>query len=162
MLSLTRKADYALVAMAELARRDPASVSAREVARSVRVPLPMLTNILHQLLRHGLVTSTMGSKGGYYLAKPAEEISLAEMIEATQGRFRFAPCCTDDPGLDEHVCNLEETCLVRDPVRNVHQSLRRFLSQVTLAHIAFYSEPIVLGLPGGAKRERVHVTGAAE
>ncbi len=161
MLSLTRKADYALVAMAELARRHPASVSAREVARRVRVPLPMLTNILHQLLRHGLVASTMGSKGGYYLAKRPEEISLAEMIEATQGQFRLTTCCTDDSGLDDHMCNLEETCLVRDPVRNVHQSLRRFLSQVTLAHIAFHRAPIVLGLPGGAERERIHVTGAA-
>ncbi len=162
MLSLTRKADYALVAMAELARRHPASVSAREVARQVRVPLPMLTNVLHQLLRHGLVTSTMGSKGGYQLAKSPEEISLAEMIEAAQGRFRLTTCCSSDLGLDDPRCDLEKTCPVKDPVRHVHENMRWFLSQVTLAHIAFHSVPIVLGLPGGADSGRIHAAGAAE
>lgn len=154
MLALTRKADYALVAMAELARRSPSSVSAREVAHRARVPLPMLTNILHQLLRHGLVRSTMGSKGGYQLAKEPSEISLAEMIEATEGGFKLTPCCPGDLGLNDQTCELEETCPVKDPVRYVHQSLRWFLDQVTLAQIAFHTVPIVLGLPDGAVRER--------
>ena len=160
MLALTRKADYALVAMAELARRSPSSLSAREVAERARVPLPMLTNILHRLLRHGLIRSTMGSKGGYQLAKAPADISLAEMIDATEGGFKLTPCCRGELGFNEQTCELEETCPVKDPVRYVHQSLRWFLDQVTLAQIAFHTVPIVLGMPAGEAREQSRSAGS--
>ncbi len=160
MLALTRKADYALVAMAELARRSPSSLSAREVAERARVPLPMLTNILHRLLRHGLIRSTMGSKGGYQLAKAPADISLAEMIDATEGGFKLTPCCPGELGFNDETCELEETCPVKDPVRYVHQSLRWFLSQVTLAQIAFHTVPIVLGMPAGEAREQSRSAGS--
>ena len=138
MLTLTRKADYALVAMADLAHRAPGRVSAREMARSIRVPLPVLTNILHQLLHKGLVTSTMGSKGGYSLARRPEQISLAEMIDAIEGPFRLTVCCSTECDSERERCELERECSIKEPVRRVHTSLRQFLSGVTLAQIAFH------------------------
>ena len=69
MLSLTRKADYALVGLVDLARRTPGKASARQIAESSGVPLPMLMNILKELLAGGLVCSTRGVNGGYRLAK---------------------------------------------------------------------------------------------
>ena len=150
MLSLTRKADYAIAAMADLARRGATRASARDVARSTGVPLPVLTNILHRLLHHGLVDSAMGSKGGYRVAKPVELISLADLIDAIEGPFRLALCCeTDRDCADDETCDLEPNCQIKDSIRWVHHSLQQFLGRVTLAQIAFNNIPIGLTVTGG-------------
>ena len=145
MLTLTRKADYALVAMAELARRFPGRASAREVADRSHVPLPMLHNILQQLLHGGLVTSTMGAAGGYSLSRAPEQISLAEMIDAMEGRFRLTLCCSTD-GETDAGCELEPDCQIKGSVRKVHAGMRHFMSGFSLAQIAFDDVPAPLGL----------------
>ena len=145
MLTLTRKADYALVAMAELARRFPGYASAREVADRAHVPLPMLHNILKQLLHEGLVTSAMGPTGGYSLSRAPEQISLAEMIDAMEGRFKLALCCATDFEADAG-CELEPDCQIKGPVRKVHAGMRHFMSGFSLAQIAFDNVPVPLGL----------------
>ena len=150
LLSMTRKADYAIVALADLARRGPARASAREISEGTRVPLPVLTNILHQLLHSGLVTSAMGAKGGYCLARPAAEISLAAMIDAIEGTFKLTICCEDDGACDGDVCDLQDGCRIKEPVQRVHMRLRQFFDQVSLAQLAFNGVPIPVGVPGGA------------
>lgn len=138
---LTRKTDYALVAMAHLARQGDALVSAREIAVRSRVPLPVLTNILNALAHYGLVTSARGAKGGYRLARPPTEITLVNLIEAIEGPVTLTMCAPDPRSAFEQRCRLEAFCVARDPARRVHRSLRRFLSQVTLAQIASDTEP---------------------
>jgi Rrf2 family protein len=150
LLSLTRKSDYALVALSYLAHRAEARCSAREISEQVKVPLPVLTNILHQLLQHGIVSSTMGAKGGYLLAKKPELISLTDIVDAIEGPFRLSVCCGDEEGHDDHRCDLELSCRIKAPVRKVHQSLRQYLSRVTLFQIAFDHVPVALGFEGPA------------
>ena len=155
MVSFTRKADYALVAMAELARRAPDRLSARKIAALVGVPLPVLTNVLHQLLHHGLLSSTRGAQGGYCLARIPAEISLADVIEAVEGPVMLTRCCSDGVALDtpEDKCRLEESCSIKAPVQRVHQSLREFLSGVDLAYIAFGEALVTLGVDVGEGQE---------
>lgn len=149
MLTLTRKADYALVAMAQLAKRAPGRISARDIAERVKIPLPVLTNILHQLLHSGLVSSVKGSKGGYRLARDPNHITLAEMIDAIEGPFKLAVCCSSG-GVDvSQSCELEDSCDIKEPVQRVHTSLRHFLNQITLTHIAFTEVPVSLGISVG-------------
>ena len=148
MLSLTRKADYTLVAMSELARRAPARASARDIAESIKVPLPMVTNILYQLVNHGLVVSTRGAKGGYCLARDPEDIAVSEVIEAVEGAFRLAACCPDAGGVVDQDCNLEDSCPIREPIRKLHQVLRHCLNQVTLDHLTHDRVPLSLDLSG--------------
>ena len=155
MLSLTRKADYAFVAMAELAQRSPDRVSAREIAETIRVSLPMLSNVLHQLHQYGLVSATKGSKGGYRLAKVPEDISLADMIDAMQGPFRLVACCASERGADGPECDIEDSCRIKGPVRRVHERLRSFLSDIDLDHIAFERVPVALGIDVGVKTSLV-------
>ena len=146
VLAFTRKTDYALVAMAELARRVPSLVSAREISQSVRVPLPVLTNILHRLLRRGLVVSTRGPRGGYRLARGPERISLDDLIEAIEGPFRLALCCPSRQPLEDQTCDLESTCRIRGSVRQVHRTLHQFLSGVTLDQIICDTVPSAVDL----------------
>lgn len=161
MLSLTRKADYAIVALSDLARRSATKSSARAIAERTQVPLPVLTNILHQLLHHGLVTSAMGAKGGYALARPADRINLAEMIDAIEGSFKLTICCSGEDDLEAEPCDLQMNCQIKEPVRRVHASLRHFLNQVTLAQIAFNDVPITINAPAVASCDCAGQTEAA-
>lgn len=158
MLTLTRKADYALVAMAHLAHQAPERISARAIAEHIKVPQPVLTNILHQLLHSGLVNSTKGSKGGYRLAREPNQITLSEMIAAIEGPFKLAMCCGHDDKDMQPICDMEDSCNIKEPVQRVHTSLQQFLSQITLTHIAFSDTPVSLTISTGNQYNEQHTT----
>lgn len=145
MISLTRKADYALVAMAELACRAPEVLSSAEIARRTSVPARMLANILHRLVQQGLVQSTSGARGGYQLARSAEEISLADILDVVDGPRRLTWCCHEQDRPDEHQCDLEDTCRIKGPVQLVHHTLRQLLGRYSLAQVAFNFVPLEMG-----------------
>lgn len=150
MLSLTRKSDYALLAMTELARCAPEKASTRSIAEACQLHLPVLTNIMHQLMHSGLVVSARGSRGGYSLSRSADEITLADVIEAIEGPVKLALCCSETDGCEESTtdsgCELADNCKIKAPVQRVHQGLRDFLNQVALTHIAFDQVPVTLGI----------------
>lgn len=138
MLSFSRKTDYALVALAGLAAMSPGGASAHELADRLRLPLPVLRNILKRLAQHGVVVSTQGSAGGYRLARSADCITLADVVQAVQGPVRLALCCAPDQAAHErgHECRLEDSCRIKATVRTVHQRLMSFLGEVNLDQIA--------------------------
>ena len=132
---LTRKTDYALVALAGLARHPAAYASARDLAGQLQLPLPVLRNILKQLAAAGLLASTRGPSGGYKLSRPQGDISLADVVAAIEGPMQLAMCCPVHPG-DEPRCRLEDSCHIKSRVRHVHEGLVQYLHQITLADIA--------------------------
>ncbi len=147
MLALTKKTDYALIALAYLARRTGELVSARELAGLSRVPQPILTNILKTLAHAGLVSSERGATGGYALARPASSITLHEMITAIEGPVHLVQCLPDG---DAHrtTCELESCCVIRLPAHRVHGRLKEFLQGVTLAELVD-DDKVTLGVPSG-------------
>jgi Rrf2 family protein len=83
---ISAKVDYAVRAAVELASVDEGEVVKGDViAEAQEIPLKFLENILGELKHHGLVNSRRGAHGGYWLAKPAEEISLADLVRAVEG-----------------------------------------------------------------------------
>lgn len=155
MLSLTRKADYAIVALADLAERGATKSSAREVSGRTGIPQPVLTNILHRLLHSGLLVSTMGSKGGYRISRPPEEITLAQIIDSIEGTFMLTLCCGDEADCSSgNPCELADNCQVKTPLKRVNDSLREFFGKVTLAHLAFENQPIDLQLSVAAASDK--------
>ncbi len=85
-MHVTAKADYAVRAVIELAsssQEAPRKVD--DVARAQAIPVSFLENILTQLRSAGVVRSQRGPEGGYWLAKPAEQVSLADVIRAVEG-----------------------------------------------------------------------------
>ena len=135
MLTLTRKADYALVAMADLARQDSAVISTSDMASRLRIPLPVLQIIMTELARQGLVTSARGPRGGFRLSRPPRRITVAQIIEAVEGPFRLTICCRPELGGREAECDIEDVCPIRDPVRKIHTLVEGCLSGVTLAEL---------------------------
>src|SRR4026208_2099359 len=98
MLRLSKKADYALIAMKHLAlSRDRAvSVSAREIAEQYDIPIELMAKVLQRLVRTGLLVSTQGTRGGYALSRPAASVSVAEVIQAIDGPFTVTACSSDN------------------------------------------------------------------
>jgi Rrf2 family protein len=84
-MRVSAKVDYALRALAELAAAPPGLLKAERIATAQEIPLAFLENILLELRRAELVASQRGAEGGYRLAKPPEEVSLADVIRAVEG-----------------------------------------------------------------------------
>lgn len=139
MLTLTRKTDYALIALSHLASAKGRIVSAREIASRYKVPLPLLMNLLKLCAAGGLVESVRGARGGYRLGRPAEQITLVQLVEAIEGPLRLGQChglIQREDNEAETVCQVGSCCPVRVAVNNVHMRLQGFLSEMTIADVA--------------------------
>lgn len=144
MLTLTRKTDYTLIALSHLATSQGRVVSAREIASKYKVPLALLMNLLKLCAAHGLVESVRGARGGYRLGKPAEKITLVELVEAIEGPLKLSQChgLTEPTGgvqpgdKDSSPCQVGSCCPVRVAINNVHMRLQGFLSEMTIADVA--------------------------
>ena len=86
-MRITAKADYAVRAAVELAAAGPDAkpVKGEELARSQDIPQNFLENILTELRRAGIIRTRRGAEGGYQLARPADEISVADVLRAVEG-----------------------------------------------------------------------------
>lgn len=134
MLALTKKTDYALIALSHLARTDDGPVSARQIAEQYSMPQPLLMNVLKRLARCGLIKSVRGARGGYRLAVRPDELTLATLIEAMEGPIGLVQCALERPLRNGRaVCRVGENCPIRQPARKIHRKLHDFLEQVTLA-----------------------------
>lgn len=136
MIALTKKTDYALIALAHLASCDEDLVSARSISEGAGLRLPVLTNVLKSLSAAGIVNSVRGAAGGYGLAKPMASITLHELLMAVEGPVQFVRCIGDDHESGGNGCDLEPSCPVRSPALKVHERLRQFLDGVTLDELA--------------------------
>jgi Rrf2 family protein len=138
MLRLSKKADYALMAMKHLAlQADRGSSSAREIAQHYEIPVELLAKVLQRLVRRGLLASHQGTRGGYLLARPAGVISIAEVIQAIDGPLTMTACSTDD-----HNCEQYSACSVRDPLWRIKDRIVEALASCTVADLT--AEPPAL------------------
>jgi len=87
VISITSKSRYAVVAMAELGRSGDRPMSVKELAERRGIPDQFLEQLFSTLRRSGLLTSHRGSKGGYTLSRPADEITVLEVVQALDGKI---------------------------------------------------------------------------
>ena len=132
MLRLSKKADYALMAMKHLALRgDRASSSAREIAEQYDIPIELMAKVLQRLVRRGLLASHQGTRGGYHLARQPGRISVADVIQAIDGPVTVTACSTEDGSCDQFA-----KCNVRDPLWKVRERILAALGDCTIAELA--------------------------
>lgn len=140
MLKLTKKADYSLIVLRHLALPcGPASASAKELADTYRIPLPLLAKVLQTLAKAGFLQSVQGMNGGYKLARSPREITTLEVIRAIDGPVLLTSCFTEQ-GAE---CEQAERCTVRAPLRKVHEGIMRLLDNISIADLAQDDEPLV-------------------
>ena len=132
MLRLSKKADYALIAMKHLAvRPDALSASAREIAEQYDIPIELMAKVLQRLARRGLVTSHQGTRGGYRLAKAPSIISVADIIQAIDGPLTVTACSTDAENCDQYA-----KCSVRDPLWRIRERIVAALASCSLQEVS--------------------------
>lgn len=147
MLRLSKKADYALMAMKHLAlRADAGASSAREIAEHYDIPVELMAKVLQRLARSGLLASLQGTRGGYSLARPAGLISVADVIQAVDGPLSVTAC---GAGVAEDNCDQFAKCNVRDPLWRIKDRILLALAACSVLEMATDTvpEPAAAPLP---------------
>src|SRR6202166_2009537 len=131
MLKLSKKADYALIAVRHLAtHRGAPAQSASDIADAYGISAPLLAKVLQRLAKHGLVTARHGSSGGYQLARHPKEISALDVISAVDGPLMITSCVTSHGN-----CDQSNACTVREPLRKVNESIVQVLRAVSISQM---------------------------
>jgi Rrf2 family protein len=133
MLRLSKKADYALIAMKHLAQKSPGaqSSSAREIAEHYDIPIELLAKVLQRLVRTGLLVSTQGTRGGYMLSRPAASISVADVIQSIDGPLTVTACSNEKSDCEQY-----NKCNIRDSLWQIRERIAAALGTVTLSEMA--------------------------
>ena len=136
MLRLSKKADYALMAVRHLALNSGAlSASAREIAEQYDIPIELMAKVLQRLVRAGLLISTQGTRGGYTLSRPSSAISVADVIQAIDGPFTVTACSSE-----KNDCEQYSKCSIRGPLWQIRERITAALDTVTIAEMAADSD----------------------
>jgi len=141
MTLLNRKTDYTLLILTHL-HRHPSGENARSIADRYELSRPFTANILKELCRKGLVSSSRGVKGGYSLNASTNAMNLAELMQSVDDEFELTVCSgSQDPTVDHEECNLADVCPVRSPLNEVHRRVLDVFRSVTLNEL-FGAGPI--------------------
>ena len=139
-MRVSAKADYAVRAAAELAAAGEGPVKGERLAEAQDIPLQFLEHILLELKHAGIVRARRGAKGGYWLARPADEVTIADIVRSVEGPIAHVQ--STPPEDIEYRGNSEHLQAVWIAVR---ASLRTVLEQVTLADLVSGELPSVVG-----------------
>jgi FeS assembly SUF system regulator len=132
-MRLSHLADYAVVLMTAAARRPAgARLSATELSDETGVPLPTSQKLMGQLASCGLLSSVRGANGGFALSRPANEISLADIVEAVEGPIAMTVCSGNEGPSD---CALDAHCRVKPHMGVVGNAVRGALGAVSLTSL---------------------------
>ena len=131
MLQITRQTEYAIRGLQELARRnEDAPVQLKVLAGSCEVSVAFLAKIFQMLAQAGVVKSHRGVKGGFSLGRPADEITLREIVEICEGGIALNHCLRKvDP------CQDVDTCAVANVWREAQDALSGALEKTSLADV---------------------------
>lgn len=130
MLRVTKLADYGIVMLTFFANHQESTYNARDIAKSVNLPLPVVSKVLKLLGKAGLLTSQRGTKGGYALARPPQEITVAAIIRALEGPIAVTECLGA-----RHDCDLERGCPVKTNWTLINKAIHSALEKITLAQM---------------------------
>jgi Rrf2 family protein len=139
MLKISKKADYALMALQYMATVQFGEmntlntfrvVNTKEIAEEHHIPLELLAKVLQTLAKHEMIESQNGPKGGYVLAREPRDISIAQVLKAIEGPLGIADCYHEK---DDHAsCEQMAHCNIRTPLLRVQESIGQLLSSMSI------------------------------
>jgi FeS assembly SUF system regulator len=131
MLRLSKLTDYGTVVLAEMAREPGRLHAAAELATTLHLAVPTVSKLLKQFGKSGLVISKRGARGGYSLARPAEQITAVHIIDAIEGPVAITQC-----SMSHSRCGIEAVCGIGHNWQRISLAIRDALRGVTLAQLA--------------------------
>jgi Rrf2 family protein len=144
---LSMKAKYALRALMVMTQNEKKMLSSKVIAEKANAPSKFLDNILQELRHHGVVDSKRGIFGGYFLVRPAEELSLGDIVRMIDGMLAPVPCASVTAYRRCDDCEDEATCKIRYVMLGVREAISNVLDTLSLKSLAH------LDLSAGPLRE---------
>jgi len=146
---LRQHTDYAFRLLVALAQAPRKPISTRVLASEADVPYQFASKIMQKLHEQGLVESVMGPFGGFRLARPAEKVTLLEIIEAVQGPVVVNTCL-----LGQDTCQRRNICPVRDKLESLQKTMVDYLRSVRLADLVASKIKLVKKAKKGNKKQK--------
>lgn len=132
MLRLGKMTDYAIVLMAKISESPGLPHSAARLAEATSLPEPTVAKLLKLLAKGALLISHRGVQGGYTLCRPADQISIADIVTALEGPIAITDCVDAAQGCCAH----EHNCSVRGNWNKINSAVREALANVPLTEMA--------------------------
>ncbi len=151
MVRLSKLTDYAIVLLTQMARRNSSCggkiaiiATTALLSEATTLPRPTVSKVLKRLAKAGLLVAQRGATGGYALARPAEAISVADVVTALDGPIALTDCTQESPPS----CLMENHCPIHGHWNRVNSAIRDALQSVSLADMAqdlfsFTSVPVM-------------------
>lgn len=140
---ISQKARYSFKALIALARRPDETVPIRDIAEAENIPRSFLEQILLDLKRHRIVGSRRGKVGGYYLAQPAGEITLGQILRLSDGPIAPLSCLSRQSYRRCEDCPSESACALRIAFKEAFDAQADVLERTTLEQAAARGAPIL-------------------
>jgi Rrf2 family protein len=130
MLKLTRKTEYALMALGHLSKaEDEGTTKVREISGIYDIPFPVLAKVMQRLAQKGFVEPIQGAQGGYRLKADLADVNLWQFLEKMEGPLGIVDCVSEDD------CTQMGSCNIRNPMRVIDYTLKSVFTGLTLEHV---------------------------
>ena len=130
MLKLTRKVEYALIALRHMQALKPRKLtSAKEIAEAYGHPQQLLAKTLQQMARDRIIEAVQGSSGGYRILSNLDKISLKDFFEKLEGPLGIMDCYFDSDCIQIGACN------IRVPIQRINENMRNMFSKMSLREV---------------------------
>ena len=129
MFKLTRKSEYALIALRHLQMNDTLLSSSKEISQMYMIPRQVLAKVLQKMVKLNYVDAYKGSNGGYKLKKSLKKIRLAEFIEKMEGPLGLVDCNINDN------CDQIDYCNIKMPINKINENIKSVLNKIKIGDI---------------------------
>ncbi len=130
MIRISKKVEYALMALKFISHSEHKLVTAREISDTNNIPYDLLSKILQKLKNENILASTQGTNGGYFLIKRPDEIPLYNLMNAIDGDTAIAECLNEST---DNYCCLTETCSIKSPVSKLQKEVEELFKRKTIS-----------------------------
>lgn len=131
MLKINKKVEYALMALKFMADSENRLTSAREICDEFKTPFDTTAKVMQLMNNNDILKSVQGTKGGYSLNRPLEEVTYMQLVRMIEGKNNIGRACVNNKG----TCELFEKCNIVTPVEQLNRKLNVFLETLTLSDL---------------------------
>ena len=130
MLKLTRKTEYALIALRFLQiKSEGKPVTARKIAETENIPISILSKVLQHLSRENIIETVKGAHGGYQLSVNLSKINLWSFLETMEGPLGLVDC------LQNSKCKQENICSIKTPIRKINRTVKNVFVKLSVSDV---------------------------
>lgn len=133
MFRLSKKIEYAILALQYIAGKQSELVTAKEISEKLGIPYEFLSKALQTLMKKGIVESWQGTKGGYLLSKGAEDISVGEVIRALEDNPVIVECISNH---SDEQCERMDICTIKNPMAKIQHQINSIFEKTSIAQLA--------------------------